>query len=108
MLTSTASYAIAIHGGTSYAYILWFMLLLLLGSVMYGIFVLHMLRYIDKKRMFIKALKVCKNKEDLLKKVAPYIGKDRELTRLIYRLEGCEDGEFGRARKAIANYWKNM
>lgn len=58
--------------------------------------------------MFIKALKACKNKEDLLKKVAPYIGKDRELTRLIYRLEGCDSGEFRRVRKAMTNYWKDV
>ena len=108
ILTSTSSYVIAIKGGTSYAYVLWVMLFLLLGSVMYGIFVLHRLEYLDKKRTFIKQLKRCKKKEDLLKKVAPYIGRDRGLTRLIYRLEGCEDGEFRQVRKAIVDYWKNM
>ena len=108
MLTSTASYAIAIHGGTSCAYVLWVMLFLLLASACYGLFVLHTLRYIDKKRMFIKALKACKNKEDLLKKVAPFIGKNRELTRLIYQLEGCEDGEFRRIKKEIIYHFKNV
>jgi len=108
MLTSTASYAISIHGGTSYAYVLWVMLFLLLASAWYGLFVLHTLRYIDKKHMFLKALKACKNKEDLLKKVAPYIGKNRGLTRLIYRLEGCEVGEFRRVRKEIIYHFKNV
>ena len=108
MLTSTASYAIAIHGGTSYTYVLWMMLFLLLASAWYGLFVLYALRYIDKKHMFIKALKASKNKKDLLKKVAPYIGRDRGLTRLIYRLEGCEDGEFKRVRNAIIYHFKNV
>jgi len=108
MLTSTASYAIVINDGTSYKYLLWVILFLLLASVSYGMFVLHMLRYVDKKRMFIKVLKACKNKEDLLKKVAPYIGKDRGLTRLIYRLEGCDDGEFRRVRKEIVYHFKNV
>ena len=105
MLTSTASYAITIHEGTSYAYVLWVLLFLLLASAWYGLFVLHTLRYVDKKHMLIKALKACKNKEALLKKVAPYIGKDRGLTRLIYRLEGCNDGEFKEVKKEIIKHF---
>jgi len=81
------------------------MLFLLLASAFYGVFVLHTLRYIDKKRMFIKALKAYKSKEDLLKKVAPYIGKDRGLTRLIYRLEGCDSGAFKKVKKEIIKYF---
>ena len=108
MLTSTDSYAIAIHGSTSYPYVLWVMLFFLLASASYGLLVLHTLRYIDKRRMFTKGLKACKNKETLLKKVAPYIGKDRGLTRLIYRLEGCEDGVFRRVRKEIVYHFKNV
>ena len=105
MITSTASYAIAINGGISYTYVLWVMLFLLLASVSYGLFVLHTLRYVDKKRIFLKGLKACKNKEALLKKVAPYIGKDRGLTRLIYRLEGCDDGEFKKVKKEIIKHF---
>jgi len=111
MLTSTSGYAIAIKGGTSYAYVLWVILLLLfllLASVCYGLLVLHKLEYLDKKRMFIKGLKACKNKDDLLKKIAPYIGKDKQLDRLIYTLDTCKNVEFNILKKKIILTYKKF
>ncbi len=101
MLTSTSSYAIHISGGKAYPSLLWLFVVLLIGIVGYGFWVLHKLGYLDHKKTFIRQLKKCKGKEELLKKTAPYIEKDRGLTRLIYRLEGCEDGEFKEVKKEI-------
>jgi len=101
MITSTPSYAIHISGNKVSHSLLWLFGLLLVGIGAYGLWVLHKLAYLDKKKTFIRQLKKCKNKEELLKKIAPYIGKDRGLTRLIYRLEGCDDGEFNKVKKEI-------
>ena len=108
MLTSTPNYDIHISGNKVSHSLLWIFVLLLIGIVSYGLWVLHKLAYVDKKKTFIRQLKRCKNKEELLKKIAPYIGKDRGLTRLIYRLEVCEDGEFKRVKKEIVTHWKNL
>ena len=51
--------------------------------------------------MFLKVLKKCKTKEELLAKVAPYLGKDRGLDRLIFRLEGFDKSDFKGLRKEI-------
>jgi len=51
--------------------------------------------------MFIKVLKKCKTKEELLAKVAPYLGRDRGLDRLIFRLEGVDESGFKGLRKEI-------
>ena len=108
MLTSTPSYAIHISGGKAYPSLLWLFVLLLIGIGSYGLWVLHKLAYLDTKKIFIKKLKKCKSKEELLKKIAPYIDKNRGLTRLIYRLEGCERGEFRRVKKEIIYHFKNV
>ena len=101
ILTSTPNYDIHISGNKASHSLLWLFVLLLIGIVSYGLWVLFKLAYLDTKRTFIKQLKKCKRREELLKKIASYIGKDRGLTRLIYLLEGCEDGEFKEVKKEI-------
>ncbi len=101
MLTSTPGYAIHITGNTSFHSLLWILVLILVSIGGYGLWILHRLAYLDTKKTFIKQLRGCKNKDDLLKKIAPHIQKDRQLTRLIYRLEECENGELKKIKKEI-------
>jgi len=78
------------------------LLLLIFAGLLYYLYRLFSsLAYLDKKTMFIKVLKQCKTKEELLVKVAPYLGKDRGLDRLIFRLEGVGESGFKRLRKEI-------
>lgn len=108
MLTSTPSYAIKINQGKSYHYFLWLILSLLLMTACYGIFVLHTLANLDTKSAFIKQLKKCKKKDDLLKKIAPYMSKDKQLDRLIYKLEGCQNSEFKVLKRKIIFTYQNF
>ena len=76
------------------------------GLLYYLYHLFSSLAHLDKKTIFIKVLKKCKTKEDLLAKVAPYLGKDRGLDRLIFRVEGVEDGEFVGVKRGIIHYFK--
>ena len=85
------------------------MLLVIFGALFY--YLNHLftsLDHLDKKATFIKTLKKCKTKEELLAKVAPYLGKDRGLDRLIYRLEGVEDDGFAGLRGEIIKGFKHI
>jgi len=64
------------------------------------------LAHLDKKATFIKLLKKCKTKEELLAKVAPYLGENRGLDRLIFRLEGMEKTDFSALKKQILKHFK--
>jgi len=77
------------------------LLILFVGLFYYGWYLLDALSYIDKKSTFIKILKKTKNKEELLAKVAPYLHKNRQLYRLIFKLEEVENSEFKRLKKEI-------
>ena len=84
-------------------------LLVIFGALLYTLHRLFSsLAHLDKKATFIKALKKCKTKKELLAKVAPYLGKDRELDRLIFRLEGVEDGEFKVIKKRVLKCFKSL
>ena len=61
-----------------------------------------------KNHNLMKQLKKSKSKEELLAKVAPYLGKDRGLDRLIFRLEGVEDGEFSEVKREILKCFKKQ
>jgi hypothetical protein len=89
----------------SKAKVLLFLLLTLVGLLYYLHRLFASLSHLDKKTTFIKALKRCKSKEALLAKVSPYLGKDRGLDRLIFRLEGVESGEYlGVKREIIKSF----
>ena len=86
-----------------------FILLLAFAVLFYYLYRLFgSLAHLDKKATFIKALKKCKTKEEILAKVAPYLGKDRGLDRLIFRLEGVEDGEFVGVKREIIKVFKHI
>jgi len=83
------------------------LLLLIFAGLLYYLYRLfNSLAHLDKKATFIKALKNCKTKEELLAKVAPYLGKDRGLDRVVFRLEGVEDGGFLKLKRKIIHYFK--
>jgi hypothetical protein len=88
------------------SYVLLFLLFIFAGLLYYLNHLFSSLAHLDKKAMFIKALKKCKTKEELLAKVAPYLGKDRGSDRLIFGLEGVENGKFTALKKEILKYFK--
>jgi hypothetical protein len=63
------------------------------------------LAYINKKAYFRKQLKQTKDKEELLNKVAPYMSKNKQLTRLIYKLEEVEVSKFKALKKEILRHF---
>ena len=78
------------------------LLLLIFAGLLYYLYRLfNSLAHLDKKATFIKVLKKCKTKEELLAKVSPYLGKDRGLDRLIFRLDEVKDGGFLRVKREI-------
>jgi len=82
-------------------------LLLIFAGLLYYLYRLfNSLAHLDKKATFIKVLKKCKTKEELLAKVAPYLGEDRGLDRLIFRLEGLKKIDFTALKKQILKYFK--
>ena len=92
----------------SKAKVLPILLVICVGLLYYLYRLLSSLAYLDKKDLFIKSLKKCKTKEELLVKVAPYLGKSRGLERLIFRLEGLDDGEFKVVKKEILKRFKSF
>jgi len=83
-----------------------FILLLIFAGLLYYLYRLFSsLTYLDKKATFIKVLKKCKTKEELLVKVAPYLGKDRGLDRFIFGLEGVENLGFKGLKKEILKHF---
>jgi len=84
-------------------------LLLIFAGLLYYLYRLfNSLAHLDKKATFIKSLKKCKTKEELLVKVAPYLGRDRGLDRLIFRLEGVENSGFKALKKEILKQFKSL
>ena len=59
----------------------------------------------NEEQALKKQLKRCKNKEELLKKLMPYLYKDRQLMRLIYELEEIEEKKFKTLKKEILKYF---
>lgn len=59
------------------------------------------LKTYNSRPMLIKELQKAKTKEILLKRVAPYIMRDKSLDRLIYRLEDVDASEFKVIKKEI-------
>ncbi len=86
--------------------VLLFLSLIFAGLLYYLYRLFNSLAHLDKKATFIKVLKKCKTKEELLAKVAPYLGKDRGLDRLIFRLEEVENDGFIALKKDIAKIFK--
>jgi len=60
----------------------------------------------DEKAYLIKQLKKSKNREMLLKKIAPYIYESKEIRRLIFKLEASEEKDFKAIRRDIVRYFR--
>jgi len=86
--------------------VLSFLLLIFAGLLYYLYHLFRSLSHLDKKATFIKVLKKCKTKEELLAKVAPYLGETRGLDRLIFRLEGLNKIDFIALKKQILKHFK--
>jgi hypothetical protein len=110
-LLSTQAYAITIHPeiklkstyNHSLLYILILGLLLLLVYV-YTLF--QNIFHLDEKAYYLKQLKHTKNRGELLKKVAPFMHQNRQLTRLVYLLEESGQENFKLIKKQIIENMK--
>jgi hypothetical protein len=59
----------------------------------------------NEKSGFKRQLTRCKNSHELLKKMLPYLYKNRLLTRLIYQLEEVESQDFKKLKKEILKHF---
>jgi len=102
VLLSTQPFEIEVRGGNAKkekSSRLWWLLILLLPLLRF----LAQFFKDNEKKTLRKRLKRCKNREELLKKLMPYLHKNRQLTRLIYQLEEVETQEFKKLKKEILN-----
>jgi len=78
-----------------------------LAGVVATLFLLYMYKVLkntkttDKQKRVKKELQNIHSKEEFLKKVVPYLGKNKSLDRLIYALENVENSEFKQLKKEI-------
>jgi hypothetical protein len=111
-LLSTQSYSIEVitppTPQKSKAKVLLILFIIFAGLLYYPYSLFNSLAYLDKKAMFIKVLKKSKTKEELLAKVAPYLGKDRGLDRLVFRLEEVEHSGLKALKKEILKQFKSL
>jgi len=81
-----------------------------LAGIVVTLFLLYMYTVVkntkrpNKQKEIKKELQSIQNKEKFLKKVVPYLGKDKSLDRLIYALENVEKSEFKQLKKEIIRY----
>lgn len=66
--------------------------------------ILRNIKTTDKEKRIKKELQRIETKEEFLKKIVPYLGKDKRLNRLIYALENVENSEFRKLKKEIIAY----
>jgi hypothetical protein len=78
---------------------LFILLSILVLIILYGVYK----RWLYQQNFFILSteIKKAKNRDDLYKMIVVYLGKDRELDRLIYGLEKCSDVNFKKEKKTI-------
>ena len=78
-----------------------------LTGVVVTLFLLYMYKTVknikrpNKQKEVKKELQSIQDKEKFLKKVVPYLGKDKSLDRLVYALENVENSEFKQLKKEI-------
>ncbi|MEN4045320.1 BatD family protein [Sulfurimonas sp. NWX367] len=81
-----------------------------LSGVFAALFLVYMYQVLknttrtDKEKRIKKELQSIGDKEKFLKKVVPYLGKNRSLDRLLYTLENVENSEFKQLKKEIIRY----
>lgn len=81
-----------------------------LTGVVVTLFLLYMYKAMknikrpNKQKEVKKELQSIQDKEKFLKKVVPYLGKDKSLDRLVYALENVENSKFKQLKKEIIRY----
>ncbi len=63
---------------------------------------------LKKKPALIHVLKQTKTQDALFKKIVPYVGRDRDLDRLIYQLERKESANFNKIKKEIIHKLQSL
>jgi len=100
---STNTYQIAVKSNiiqsSRNTYILIWLLIFMLSLLFYLYHIFKQIDYVDEKKMFFKRIKKAKNKEALLKVIAPYMHKSKRLERLVYSVEMSERRAFKGLKK---------
>jgi len=100
---STDAYQIAVKSNAPPSSKNLYMLICLLIVVLLLLFYLHrifkQIDYLDEKKTLFKRIKKAKNKEMLLKVIAPYMHESRVMERLVYRVEMSERSTFKKLQK---------
>ncbi len=79
---------------------LWALLSAIYLGLFYAVYrIFKALAFIDEKKILFKRIKNAKNKEALLKVIAPYMHKSKGLERLVYRVEMSERSAFKGLKK---------
>ena len=78
----------------------WLLLWVIYLGLFYAVYrIFKTLAFIDEKKILFKRIKGAKNKEALLKVIAPYMHKSKGLERLVYRVEMSERSAFKGLKK---------
>ena len=79
---------------------LWLLLSVIYLGLFYAVYhIFKSLAFIDEKKILFKRIKSAKDKEALLKVIAPYMHKSKGLERLVYRVEMSERSAFKGLKK---------
>ena len=99
----TESYPITVTGTSvqkSKNIWLWVLLSVIYLGLFYAVYrIFKTLDFIDEKKILFKRIKNAKNKEALLKVIAPYMHQSKGLERLVYRVEMSERSAFKGLKK---------
>ena len=83
----------------------WLLIVILIlfgaGIIYYTFTLFNRLCFIDKRAYLLKRIKATKNNQELLKCIAPYIHKDKQIKRWILRLEETKPKAFYHIKKQI-------
>ena len=78
----------------------WLLLSVIYIGLFYAVYcIFKTLDFIDQKKILFKRIKSAKNKEALLKVIAPYMHQSKGLERLVYRVEMSERSAFKGLKK---------
>ena len=106
-LLSTAPFDIKVTGSKakerSFKIFWWFIFPFI--SILQLLWFIPKLFVYDEKKSLKKQLKLCKDKDKLLKKLMPYLYENRQLTKLIYQLEEVENRDFKKLKKEILKHF---
>ena len=97
----TESYHITVTGvSVKESKSIWVLLSVIYLGLFYVVYrIFKALAFVDEKKILFKRIKGVKNKEALLKVIAPYMHKSKGLERLVYRVEMSERSAFKGLKK---------